>query len=100
MSVFVPNIPIVLVTVHLVANSFFDHLSSLIVEHPLMTGFLQASRLVIIQLLPLDDFVSVSDRTSHFVLVFLLNWPAVLVEFGRADESLLHEMALSTPTTN
>ena len=82
MSVFFPNIPIVFVTVHLVADSLFDHLSSLIVEHPLMTGFLQASGLIIIQLLSLNDFVSVSDCTSHFILVFLLNWPAVLVEFG------------------
>jgi hypothetical protein len=100
MTLFFPHISIVIVAVHLVADSLLDDLAALVVEHPLVASFLQPRGLVIIHLLPLNDFVAVPDSSSHFVLVLLLHRSAVRVEFGRADEGLLDEVPVAIARTH
>lgn len=72
----------VLMAVFLIPKSLFDDFSSLIVEHSLVTGFLQSCASVIIHLLSFNNFTPIAHCSLNFVLIFFLNRAAVLVHFG------------------
>ena len=99
MAFFLSHVSVVIMTVHLIAKPLLDDFSALIVEHPLMTSLLQPGGLIIIHLLSLNDFISVADGPCHLILVFFLDRPSILVEFGRTDECLLHKVTFSVTST-
>ena len=82
MAFVLSHISVVVMIIHLIANPFFYHFSALIVEHSFMTCLLKPCSLIIIHLLSLNDFIAISDRPCHFILVFFLNGSPILVKFG------------------
>ena len=95
-SFIISHVLVVVEAVHLVAQSFFDYLPALIIQHPLMTGLLQPCSSVIIHLLSLNDLIAVSNGPGHLVLILFLDGAAIRVEFRRADIGLLNKVALTT----
>lgn len=79
---FLSHVLKMLVTVLLIPKSLFDDFSSLIVEHPLVAGFLQSSASIIIHLLSFNNFTPVAHGSLYFVLIFFLNRTTVLIHFG------------------
>jgi hypothetical protein len=80
-SLIFSHVLVVVMAVHLVAQSFFDDLPALIIQHPLMAGLLHPRTSVIIHLLPLNDLIAVSDGPCYLVLILFLDGTAIRVYF-------------------
>ena len=76
------KIPVVIVAIHVLAQTFLYYFTSLIIKHALVTCFLQTCASVGVDLLPFYYSVVIANSTCCLCLVRLLHWPSVLVHLG------------------
>ena len=98
-SFFLSHIFEVIMWVHLVSNTFFHYLSTLVIQHPFMACLLKTSCSIIIHLLSFNYLITVSNGSCNFILIFFLNRTAIWTEFCRTHKSLLDEMPLTWART-
>ena len=100
-DVIVLHVPHVIIAVHLVAYPLFDHLSALIIQHPLMSCFLEAGLRVLVHLVPLADLLSIPAYCLLLLsLVTLRDRVTILVHLSRLHKGLFDHMSPSASSSH
>lgn len=96
LSLFFSHIFIIVKTVHLITNSFFNYFSSFVIQHPFVTCFLKACPCMLIHLLSFSYLISIWPYCAWgFCLVFFLDRISILIIFSWTNICLFNKMTIT-----